>query len=553
LSPKGYSRQDAAPRGKEPIRLVPALVFALSVLFLWPIAGFGPTASAQDSSSGAGATPSGGGTTGTSPQPQGQQPGVIQPQQPYYAPQFPTQYPPAFQGPQTQPFGAPTLIGPGGPVPGSPIPPWTPPVAPPPSQAHPPGTVPYGIQTLGAGKLFDFNLNPNISETWTDNFNQTAQNKQENYRTVLGLGANLLINGATTKGFISSNAGLTYDSSESSQGWQLFPTITAGIIQTLSPRLSLTLTDSFTRSDNPNQANQFGLNTQRQTYTSNTFSAAVSYLIDQVSTQAYYRNSLYYTGGDNGDNTTSNILGLSASSQVGLYNTVTLGYEFSWSDTSGASSGNNSGQSTGNLFTASVARQTGTYSSVGIQGSYARYSPPQENDQHLSNVSLFSTYGFPSGLSLSGSIGYSYLTQGGQPSEHGVTTNSTLSYRFGPAAVSVGLFAGFRPTGLDGGQNFGIQQTQGYTGSFSYIFTPVLFGSIQMTYTENSPTGSSNESSGSNDKTANASANLSWQILRWLSVNANYSYLVLSNSSGSLTGSGTIPVNTATISLGVTF
>jgi len=442
---------------------------------------------------------------------------------------------------------------PGGPAGPSPIPPWTPPIAPPPAQAHPPTGVPQNFAVgFGAAKTFEFFPTLSVSEQWTDNFNQTSSNKQTNFRSTVGPGGNFVINGPTTKGTISSNAGLTYDTAPNSSNFNVFPTITAAIQQTFSPRLSLTLTDTYIRNDNPNYNSQFGLNTQRQTYSANSFSAAVSYLIDLVSTQAYYRNSAYYTGGTNGNNTTSNIIGLSASTQVGIYNTVSLGYEFSWSDTSGTSSGTNSGQTTGNLFTASVARQTGMYSSVGLQGSYQQFSPPQQDDEHIWAVSVFSTYGWPSGLSLSSSIGFNEFTQGSQSST-GITSNSSASYRFGPAAVSVGIFSGFNQTGLTG-QNFGVQNTQGFTGNFFYTFTPVLTGSIGATYTQNSPTGGGNNSSSADSSTFTSTANLSYQILRWLNLNANYTYLLLSNpSNGSLTGSGTIPVNTATITLGATF
>jgi hypothetical protein len=471
-------------------------------------------------------------------------------------PQFPTQYPPAFQTPlPTQPFGTPLPAGPGAPAGTGPIPPWTPPIAPAPPQAHPPGGLPPNFAVaFGARRTFEFVPSLSLSEQWTDNFNQTSSNKQTNYRSTVGPGGTFIINGPTTRGTISSNAGLTYDTAPDSNNFNVFPTITASIQQTFSPRLNLIITDTYIRNDNPNYNSQFGLNTQRQTYSSNSFSAALNYLIDLVSTTAYYRNSAYYTGGSNGNNTTSNIVGLSASTPVGVLNTVSLGYEFSWSDTSGTSArtNSNSGQSTGNLVTATVARQTGLYSSVGLQGSYQQFSPPQEQDEHIWSISAFSTYGWPSGLSFSGSLGYNEFIQGSQTSS-GVTSNSTLGYRFGPAFASIGVFSGFNQTGLNG-QNFGVQNTQGYTGTFSYTFTPVLVGSVAATYTENSPTGAGNNSSAPNSKTFGSTANLSWQILRWLSLNGNYSYFLYSNpNDGSLTGSGSIPVNTATITLGATF
>src|SRR4030095_10206319 len=190
------------------------------------------------------------------------EPAPTLPQQPLYVPQYPSQFPPAFQGPrpqQTQPFGGmpvPTVPGapvpvPGAPVPGAPVgggptPQWIPPVAPAPSQAHPPGEIPPGLLTLGAGKLFTFQPTMLLSEMWTDNFFFSSTDKQSDYRTVIGPGANLLINGPTTKGSISATWGFTYDTAaSSSDNFNVFPSLNASIVQIFTPRLSATLTDSY--------------------------------------------------------------------------------------------------------------------------------------------------------------------------------------------------------------------------------------------------------------------------------------------------------------------
>ena len=421
-----------------------------------------------------------------------------------------------------------------------------------------PASLPPGLLTVGQGKLFELHPTMLLSESWTNNFNQTATNRQEDWRTVFGPGGNLLINGPATKGVVSGNAGLTYDTAPST-GFNVFPTGTGVLQQTLSPRLNLTFADTFTRNNNPNQADIFGLNTQRQTFTSNAFNAAVNYQMDMVATQAYYFNSLFFEGGTNGVNTVSNIFGVSASTQIGLYNTAQVGYQYSRTDTSGTSSGSNSGLTTGNLFTASLSHQTGQYSSVGVSGSYQTMSfpqsngqQPQSNDEQIWNVSLLAAYGLASGLSLSGSIGYGQLRQSNQSPESLVTTNTSLSYRFAQAAVSVGFFSDFRQTALQG-QNFGVVQTQGYTGSFLYNFTPLISGSIQATYFQNTFTGTGNSSSTPNSNNLYANANLNWQALPWLIVSGQYSYLLRSGTTGSLSGPGSIPVNTVTLSLYGTF
>jgi hypothetical protein len=505
----------------------------------------------------------------------------VLPQQPYFVPQYPSQFPPAFQGPrpQTTPFGVQTPgvltpipgapTAPGAPTGGTPTPTWIPPVAPAPSQAHPPGEIPPGLLNLGAGKLFTFQPTLLVSEMWTDNFNFSSTDRQTDYRTVIGPGANLLINGPTTKGTISGTWGFTYDTAaSSSDNFNVFPSLNASIVQIFTPRLSATVTDSYTRNNSPYQSNQFGLTTQRQTFTSNSFSLAVNYLIDRIATSVYYRNSYYTTGSSNGSNTGSNIIGTSASTPIGVFNTVSLGYEYSWSDTSGTSSGSNSGQTTGNLLTATYARQTGLYSSAGIQGSYQWLSGPgssnnqssnsqSSGDAQIWNISLFSTYGLPSGLSVSGSLGYSQVSGNGQSDQGGVTSNSNISYRFGPAVASLGVFSDFQNTGLTG-QNFGVVQTQGVTGNLSYTFTPLVTGSVFGSYVSNGTTGFGNNSSSSNSNNWNTGVNLNWQMLRWLVMNAQYSYGFWNNGgisfNGNSTGNnGNITVNSVLISLQATF
>ena len=88
----------------------------------------------------------------------------------------------------------------------------------------------------------------------------------------------------------------------------------------------------------------------------------------------------------------------------------------------------------------------------------------------------------------------------------------------------------------------------------AYAFTPLVTGSLQATYTHNSPTGNGNNASSPSQSTFTGGANLSWAMLRWLSLNGNYTYLLRSNpSTGSLSGSSTISVNTATLTLQAVF
>src|SRR5262249_22526959 len=137
-------------------------------------------------------------------------------------PQNPTYYPPAFrslQQPQNPVPGwpAPAIPGTLG-TEGFQNPAWTPPVLAPPSQAPQLPTLAPGLLTVGAGKLFEVHPTLSLTEEWTNNFNQTSTNMQEDWRTVFGPGAIVLINGPTTKGSLAANAGLTYDTASGGSG-----------------------------------------------------------------------------------------------------------------------------------------------------------------------------------------------------------------------------------------------------------------------------------------------------------------------------------------------
>jgi len=424
------------------------------------------------------------------------------------------------------------------------------------------------VTNLNGRKLFELYVNPNLTEQWTDNFNFTTNHKQENYRTSLGLGGVVLVNGATTKASISSNVALAYDTADPSGGVKPFPTINAAVTQIVSPRLTLTATDSYTRNDEPSQADAFGLNRQRRTFSSNSFGLSANWLIDIVPTQLYYRNT-FFSSSDT--DTVSNTIGANASTRIGALNTVRAGYEYSYSSTTGNNTSNTTSTTTNNLtipattsgsgssqtIYGSLARQLGQFTSAGISSSYTLQS---QNDARIWNVSFFSTYGLPSGLSMSSSIGYSILSSNNQGDSSGITTNSSLSYRFTRAIVAVSAYRDFRQTAIEG-QNFGIVQTSGYSGSFLYTFTPLLSGNAQVAYTTNSSTGVGNNSSSPDSNTLTAGAGLNWRILRWLSSTLQYTYTLQSssgnstngngtvNANGTVTGNGNVTVNTVTFSL----
>ena len=265
--------------------------------------------------------------------------------------------------------------------------------------------------------------------------------------------------------------------------------------------------------------------------------------------------------------TIAHVIGTSGSMPLGPSNTISAGYQLTHTNTSGNNNsttstigGSTTGSTTGNTIFGSFSRQLSLYQTAGVSSSYTWLSSDTDNAR-IWNVSLFSTYGLPSGLSLSSSIGYTQVSSDNQDTTGGVTTNSTLSYRWVRATISLGVFQDFRQTAVQG-QNFGIVQTTGFTGSFSYVLTPFITTNAFATYTTNDATGIGNNASTPSSNTLTAGAGLNWQLLRWLAMRLQYTYTQYgtggnsSNGTSSfngINGTGNTSVNQASVGFFTSF
>jgi hypothetical protein len=431
-------------------------------------------------------------------------------------------------------------------------PPFVPPAPPGPSQSHVPGAFSLTTPLTSPTALFEFHPTFGFTEEYTDNFRLSNTERTSNFRSTLRAGFNLLINTPKTQGTISTSAAVSRDSS-GDEDTNFFPTITGTVRHVVDPRLSFTVTDSFTRNDDPAQGDQFGLRRERRTFTSNSFAITADWLIDIISTQSYYRNSIFFSE----ENTISHLLGVSASTRVGALNTLRAGYELSLSQTTGTDQttaeqlGTSSGSrdSVGNHVHASFSRQIGLYGTGGVSTSYSFQT---RNGSRVWNVSLFSSYGLPTGLSMSSSLGYSRFESDESGGSNALSTNTSISYRFTKAVVSLGISQDYRQTFVDG-QDFGIVLTRSATGSLSYPLTPFINGSIFATYSDNEFQGDSGTLAHRNSTTLSAGLNLSWQILRWLSANLNYTYYDRGGDVSDVTGVGGGTENRVSLSLNAYF
>ena len=419
--------------------------------------------------------------------------------------QTPSQTEPPSPPPSTaQPPTSQPLLGPDGK-------PFVPPRPPAPSQSRIPGAFESSLIPAGAPR-FTFTPTLTLSEQWTDNFFLTETQRTDNFRTTAGVGLDLLMNLPNTHGSLSTNLAFSYDSASDDEQTNFFPSFTGTVQQTFSPRLSLTLSDTFRRDDDPFYGDPNGVRRQRDTFVSNTFSASVNWLIDIFQTQYYYRNNLFLS--DEGDSI-SHILGGNVSVPVGALNTLTGGYEFTYRDSSEDS------DQIGNRFYGSLSRQIGTFTSVGVSSSFTWLTA--NTDSQIFNVSLFAAHGLPGGFSVSGSVGYSLFDSETSDPSNLASFSLNASYRFARGSVSVGVFQDVRQT-ADEGQDFGIVATRSANASFNYSFTAFITGSVYVTYSRNEPL----EGGGSNFQSSTyltAGANLSWQIANWLSLTLAYVYI----------------------------
>jgi hypothetical protein len=468
------------------------------------------------------------------------------------APQTPAtpgteQVPPEMQI-QQQPYllqqpGRPALT-PGTP-PSATIPAWTPPVAPAPSQTNIPAPF-LGPAAAGAGGPFvtpgiasafaptvtrlgratlEFHPTLRLAEEYSDNFFQTTSRTEENFRTTLGPGFSLLLNGARTFGTLATTVDLVHDTAHNSgDDPKVFPSFNTAVRYAFTPRLALTVADTFVRSDQAGAVDPNGIRTGRQTFMINSFTTSLDWLIDRVATQVYYRNTLFINEDNNNNqgattsqgDSLSNIVGVNASTRFATDYLIRGGYEFSHTD---AFDGGTAGDNTSHTVFASLARQFGLYATGGISSSYSLQS---DQDTRIFNASLFGAYGLPTGFSISAAVGYSILTSDVND-DGSISANVAASYRFARAVLSVGVAQDFRQTGQTG-ENFGTVQTRSYFGSVLYQLTPFINAIAQATYSENEPTGVGNTGNGTL-KTLTYGGSVNWQLLRWLVASLRYDYI----------------------------
>jgi hypothetical protein len=382
-----------------------------------------------------------------------------------------------------------------------------------------------------------FQIDPTISvsEEYTDNFFLTERKTRSNFRSTVAPGVGVTINSAFVKGLVTYKFSPSYDTVL--DDISLFHSLLGQVVWEVTPRWKLTLADTFTRSDEPAEADRLGLRQQRSTFTTNTLLLASDYLLSTVATRQSYQFSTF--SDDNGGETTSHTLGLSATVPLLQVNSLSGGYEYLTSTSTGTNVNTPStalttadeSDVTGHRFTAGAARRLHALQTVGITTSYALRdvsSQIGDRDFQIWNASTFTDYELPGRLRLNVTLGVSGVKT--DPDDVGplLTTKSSLTYQFARAVATLAVDRGFSET-FSEGENFGLIETEGVTASLSYPFTPYLTGLVSGRYRHNKTVdvgAITTTTARQNEETENwgGTVSLTWLIRRNITLELSYSY-----------------------------
>jgi hypothetical protein len=378
------------------------------------------------------------------------------------------------------------------------------------------------------GATYELHYSLGVTEEYTDNFNLTKTDKESNFRTEISPGVTLLINGARTRGRLSFTPSFTYDSINNDTN--LFLAFSGSVVWEATPVFTVTAADTLSVSDDYLTAGTLSLRRERSKYVSNVFSLFGDYRLDTISASAsaYYVLSTFFD--DGGEDTITNTVGATFGKSFLTRNTGTIGYEYLDSDTSDDGEDVN-----GHQVSLSLAHQINPRTSVGLGGSYAhRYVSggglPGSDEYYIVTVSVFGSYAVPGIWSASASTGYTWLKaidvspRVPTESESLPFVSAQVSYFALPRTVlTLSGFSGFSET-FTRGENFGVVQTYGVTGTVSYAVTPLVGAFASAFWTSNQETGIAGGVSGEAEETYGGNVGLSYQALRWLSLGLIYSY-----------------------------
>ena len=162
-------------------------------------------------------------------------------------------------------------------------------------------------------------------------------------------------------------------------------------------------------------------------------------------------------------------------------------------------------------------------------------------------------------MSLSGNVGYSQVKREAGGTDSSILSATTLMYRFARASLTLGVDSGFSETFAEG-QNSGVVETRGVTGTLSYLFTPFITATTGGFYRQNAPTGAKTGGGPRDENTWGATVSVAIKLSRWLTMLLDYSHteaskqaILQSTPQSTPQDGGAFTENRARISLNASF
>jgi hypothetical protein len=398
---------------------------------------------------------------------------------------------------------------------------------------------------LPTGTLFEFKGGVGLSTEYTDNRKHAATDRESNVTTALTPSVALLLNAPTARGQLGYSLSGAHGSAE--REVKLLHALNGTLTWQATPMLSFTATDSLTRSDEPSQADRLALRRQRSMFESNTFTLGGAFARDNYGLEGSYRLATFF---EREVDSIAHTFTITPRLALLPPNNGSIGYEYLGTETAGTST------VSGHRLTATYSRQLADMRVLGLTGSWAirdaenqatAVQPASASRFHEWSASLFNTWALPGRFTLRGSAGLSGVItteqrggggSGGGKEDLSFTTQSGISYALLRGTLDVGLEQGYSETYAEG-ENLGIVNTRGITGSLSWAFTPSISASAGGYYRENEFTGvgaptttsaPGGAPAGGTERSWGGTLGVAVQVLRWFTTQGEYTWTQTSDS-----------------------
>jgi hypothetical protein len=342
----------------------------------------------------------------------------------------------------------------------------------------------------GAGSQtpLDLALSLGVREEYSDNYERSDGDRQDNWRTVVSPGVALRAGDGPARLELDYRLDSLADTLRRDVNFQ--HQVDASASWAPSPRIELRLADQLVESDLPRDEEELGLRSQRSRFERNALAAEAQYTGAALAATAFFNlpSSSYDDGGD----ALTQEVGVRLRQAFGERHHLTLGYAHAASEFSPGGDGTSAASDIeiqGHELTAGLSRQLGRTGSLGVVGRFAARTQQTRERGAETDFTLWSvlpSLGFALRRDLSGtlSLGWSQLSIAGGDDLGAFTALGALRYQRGRVSADLSLRRGFSEPFIEG-ESVGIVKTLAAEAGLSYRLTPRLTLRLSGFFREN--------------------------------------------------------------------